>query len=186
MAPPPASQMPADRLKQSPESAEALPAVRAANTECIWLAWAPPQRGHSTWLSLRLKRRYSNTVSQSEQRYSKIGMIATACYCNTVDQPPALQFQWLQTAIALRRSDTVDVKFLVDGRGVVVALDHGALERACRRLRKPLTDRLCVQVAEACLRHSLQTGSDLGLELVTPEAALVEELVEGTPTEAGA
>ena len=35
-----------------------------------------------------------------------------------------VEFRWLQTAISLRHSDTVDVKFLVNGQGKVIALPH--------------------------------------------------------------
>ena len=48
------------------------------------------------------------------------------------------QFKWLQTAISIRHSDTVDVKFiLVDPDGVKKALDHGAsLVHECPGIRR--------------------------------------------------
>ena len=89
-----------------------------------------------------------------------------------------VQFRWLQTAISLRHSDTVDVKFQVDGAGKVVALPHGPLERICARLKTPLTDELCLRIAAEHLRHALETGEDAEKDLLTMTPARVEELVE--------
>ncbi len=89
-----------------------------------------------------------------------------------------VQFRWLQTAISLRHSDTVDVKFQVDGGGKVVAVPHGTLERACARSKTPLTDELCLRIAAEHLRHALETGEDAEKDLLTLTEARVEELVE--------
>ena len=40
------------------------------------------------------------------------------------------RFHTLMTGISLRHSDTVDVKFLVDGKGVVIALPQKTVEFA--------------------------------------------------------
>src|SRR5215831_6621051 len=77
-----------------------------------------------------------------------------------------VRFRWLQTDFSLRHSDTVDVKFQVDGGGKIVALPHGPLERACARLKIPLTDELCLRIAAEQLRHALATGED-GENLLT-------------------
>ena len=89
-----------------------------------------------------------------------------------------VEFRWLQTAISLRHSDTVDVKFLVNGTGKVVALPHGALEQVCRKVGVGLSDDLCLRIAAEHLREALLTGTDAEKDLLTLTPARVEELVE--------
>jgi len=88
-----------------------------------------------------------------------------------------VEFRWMQTAISLRHSDTVDVKFQVNGRGKVVALPHAALERACRQVGVALTDPLCRRIAAGHLEKALQTGEDAENDLLTLTAEQVDELV---------
>ena len=98
--------------------------------------------------------------------------------CEASGESYQVQFQWLQTAISLRHSDTVDVKFLVNGEGKVVAVPHGPLERACSEFRVPLTDELCLRIAAEHLREALLTGADAEKELLTLAPSRAEELVE--------
>ncbi len=88
-----------------------------------------------------------------------------------------VEFAWLQTAISLRRSDTVDVKFLVNGMGKVVALPHGPLEQACSRLEILLSDDLCLRIAAEYIRGALLTGSDAEKDLLAVPPSRLEELV---------
>jgi hypothetical protein len=88
-----------------------------------------------------------------------------------------VEFRWLQTAISLRHSDTVDVKFTANGQGKVVAIPHGALERACRQAGVPLTDPLCRRIAARHLETVLRTGEDQEKDLITLTPRQVEELV---------
>ena len=92
-----------------------------------------------------------------------------------------VEFGWLQTAISLRHSDTVDVKFLANGAGRIVALPHGALEQACRAAGVPLGDDLCIRIAAECLRESLEAGADPGSEPLTVGPQRVTELVGAQP-----
>ncbi len=87
------------------------------------------------------------------------------------------EFRWLQTAISLRHSDTVDVKFLVNGAAKTVALPHGALERACGRRGIPLRDDLCIRLAAAHLRRCLESGEDAEKELITLTDERIEDLL---------
>jgi len=89
-----------------------------------------------------------------------------------------VEFRWLQTGISLRHSDTVDVKFLVNGQGKVIALPHAALERACREARVPLTDPLCRRLAARHLEVVLRTGEDSEKELITLTPERVAELAQ--------
>lgn len=90
-----------------------------------------------------------------------------------------VEFRWLQTAISLRHTDTVDVKFLVNGQGKVVALPHAALEQACRQAGVALTDPLCRRLAARHLETVLRTGEDADKDLIVATPARVQELVHG-------
>ncbi|MBI3667755.1 MAG: hypothetical protein HY236_16250 [Acidobacteria bacterium] len=89
-----------------------------------------------------------------------------------------VEFRWLQTAISLRHSDTVDVKFLVNGQGKIVALPHAALEEVCRKASKPLKDGFCARIAARHLEEALRTDWDAEMDLLTLTPARVAELAE--------
>ena len=81
-------------------------------------------------------------------------------------------FKWLQTAISLRHSDTVDVKFiLVDEDGArtekVIALQHADLLRLSKEIGHAVEDPWCARLAELHLLHLVQTGEDMEKDLVT-------------------
>jgi hypothetical protein len=80
-------------------------------------------------------------------------------------------FKWLQTAISLRHSDTVDVKFvLTDGEERVektIALQHTDLLELSRQSGNELTDPWCARLAALHLKHLVETGEDLEKHLVT-------------------
>lgn len=81
-------------------------------------------------------------------------------------------FKWLQTAISLRHSDTVDVKFIVvdeDGARAekVIALQHAGLLRVSRDIGRPIDDAWCARLAELHLLHLIETGEDMEKDLVT-------------------
>jgi hypothetical protein len=83
-------------------------------------------------------------------------------------------FVYLQTAISLRHSDTVDVKFRVNGEGVVVALPHTAWVEYQNRTKQALTDERAARVAAGILKESLERGDDVELLELNPAA---EEVV---------
>src|SRR5205807_8123735 len=81
-------------------------------------------------------------------------------------------FKWLQTAISLRHSDTVDVKFvLLDENGnrteKTIALPHAALLRVSRESQRPMDDPWCSRVAAMHLLHLVSTGEDMEKDLIT-------------------
>ena len=81
-------------------------------------------------------------------------------------------FKWLQTAISLRHSDTVDVKFiLVDADGAstekTIAIPHAPLCKVSRELNRPFDDPWCARIAAMHLLHLVETGEDLEKDLVT-------------------
>jgi hypothetical protein len=74
-------------------------------------------------------------------------------------------YQALIVAIATRHADAVDIKFLVDGKTVWVALPHPAWVEYKKRMGKAITDPLAVEIAGHYLRIALESGEGLGREM---------------------
>jgi hypothetical protein len=74
-------------------------------------------------------------------------------------------YQALIVAIATRHADAVDVKFLVDGIIVAVALPHPAWVEYKKRTGKAITDSLAIEIAGHYLKTALETGEGLGREM---------------------
>ena len=88
-------------------------------------------------------------------------------------------FEWMQTAISLRHSDTVDVKFLLrsDGEraGKTIALPHADLLQLSKQTNHELNDAWCCRLAAQHLLHLVETGEDLEKSLVTLSYPQLEE-----------
>ena len=76
-------------------------------------------------------------------------------------------YQALIVAIATRHADAVDVKFLVNGRPVWIALPHPAWGEYQGRTGKVITDPLAVQIAGHFLKTAIESGLDSGREMYT-------------------
>lgn len=81
-------------------------------------------------------------------------------------------FKWLQTAISLRHSDTVDVKFILtdpDGNRTekTIAIPHADLVRLSRDTDRRIDDPWCSRLAAMHLLHLVETGEDMEKSLVT-------------------
>jgi hypothetical protein len=74
-------------------------------------------------------------------------------------------YQALIVAIATRHADAVDVKFLVDGRPVWVALPHPAWVEYKKRTGAVITDSLAVEIAGRYLKTALESGEGVGREM---------------------
>ena len=72
------------------------------------------------------------------------------------DQLYHCRFSHLWNGIATRHSDTIDCKFFVDGRGVVVGLAHPAFGEFRARAGRDLTDREASFLAAEYLRERLE------------------------------
>ena len=79
--------------------------------------------------------------------------------------------KWIQTAISIRHSDTVDVKFILRAEDSTtqktVAMPHTDLLKLSRQTGHELTDAWCARLAAAHLIHLIETGEDLEKDLVT-------------------
>jgi hypothetical protein len=74
-------------------------------------------------------------------------------------------YQALIVAIATRHADAVDIKFLVAGRPVWVALPHPAWVEYKQRTGKVITDALAVEIAGHYLKTALESGEGIGREM---------------------
>jgi hypothetical protein len=90
-----------------------------------------------------------------------------------------VEFRWLQTAIAIRHADTVDVKFVVsngdDWEERVIALRHTDLLELSRKAGRPLTDPWCSRLAAAHLVQMISTSQDMEKTIVAPKLEELEK-----------
>ena len=90
-----------------------------------------------------------------------------------------VQFKWLQTAISLRHSDTVDAKFVLQSDGVrsekTIAMLHCDLLDLSRDSGRPMTDAWCSRLAALHLKHVVETGEDLEKDLIGVSPAHLAE-----------
>ena len=92
------------------------------------------------------------------------------------DQTYHCRFSHLWNGVATRHSDTIDCKFFVDGRSVVVGLAHTAFVEFRARAGRDLTDREASFVAAEYLRERLEEEDEHALYDVS--AAEVLRLIE--------
>ena len=88
-----------------------------------------------------------------------------------------VEFQWLQTAISIRHSDSVDVKFVIWTGGAdndaeprqerVIALLLPDLHSVTSEVGHPLTDAFCGKLAGLHLARMIETFEDMDKTLVT-------------------
>ena len=74
-------------------------------------------------------------------------------------------YQALIVAISTRHADAVDVKFLVDGRTVWIALPHPAWVEYKNRTGRLITDPLAVEIAGHYLKTALDSGAGVDREM---------------------
>jgi hypothetical protein len=88
------------------------------------------------------------------------------------DQAYHVRFSHLWNGVATRHSDTIDTKFVVDGRRVIVGLAHPAFVTFRERAKRDLTDREASYAAAEYLRERLQQEDERDLYDVTSEEVL--------------
>ena len=74
-------------------------------------------------------------------------------------------YQALIVAISTRHADAVDVKFLVDGHELWVALPLPAWDEYKKRSGLVITDALAIDIAGHYLKTALETGEGVGREM---------------------
>jgi hypothetical protein len=88
-------------------------------------------------------------------------------------------YQALIVAIATRHADAVDVKFLVDGRTVWVALPAPAWVEYKSKTGKVITDSLAIEIAGHYLKTALESGEGLGREIYSLTVAQTLDQLAG-------
>jgi hypothetical protein len=94
-------------------------------------------------------------------------------------------YQALIVAVATRHADAVDIKFLVDGRPVWIALPLPAWVEYRERTGKMITDPLAIEIAGHYLKTALESGNSVGQEmysLTVPQTLAHLEAVVGEET----
>jgi hypothetical protein len=92
-------------------------------------------------------------------------------------------YQALIVAIATRHADAVDIKFLVDGRPVWVALPHPAWVEYKKRTGRPITDPLAKEIAGHFLKVALESGEGLDRKMYSLTIEETLKHLEGVVTE---
>jgi hypothetical protein len=92
-------------------------------------------------------------------------------------------YQALIVAIATRHADAVDIKFLVDGRPVWIALPHPAWVEYQKRTGKLITDPLAVEIAGHYLKYMLESGEGVDREMYSLTVAQTLEHLEAAVEE---
>ena len=87
-----------------------------------------------------------------------------------------VRFSHLWNAIATRHSDSIDSKFLVDGRATIVGLAHPGFVQFRARTGRDLTDREASFVSAEYLRERLEQEDERPLYDVPP--AEMQRLIE--------
>ena len=96
-------------------------------------------------------------------------------------------YQALIVAIATRHADAVDIKFLVGGGPVWVALPHPAWVEYNTRTGRVLTDPLAIQIAGHYLKYAIESGSyEHGREMYTLTVHETLDHLNGVLKEVGA
>jgi hypothetical protein len=83
----------------------------------------------------------------------------------------AVEFKWLQNAISIRHSDSVDCKFLLaspdEAMEKVVALMHTDLLALSKKHDRSLTDPWCMKLAGLHVKRLIEDWEDMDRTLVT-------------------
>ena len=83
-----------------------------------------------------------------------------------------VEFQWLQTAISIRHSNSIDVKYIIDAPGEpraekVIALMHPDLLAVCAEVDHDLSDPFCMKISAMHIKRMIESFEDMDKTLVT-------------------
>ena len=98
-------------------------------------------------------------------------------------EPVHCSYQALIVAIATRHADAVDIKFLVNGQAVWIALPHPAWVEYNKRTGRVITDPMAVQIAGRHLKTAIEGGENGGREMHLLTVAQTLEQIEQLESE---
>ena len=101
-------------------------------------------------------------------------------------KPVHCLYEALIVAIATRHADAVDIKFLVDGRPVWVALPHPAWVEYKKRTGTLITDALAKEIAGHFIKTGLESGEGVGREMYSLTIEETLKHLDAVVAEAGA
>ena len=82
-----------------------------------------------------------------------------------------VELKWLQTAISIRHSDTVDAKFVLrnsdDVEEKTISMPHSILRAVTDAQGVKLTDPWCSRIALQHLKFVVESGEDMEKEILT-------------------
>jgi hypothetical protein len=80
-------------------------------------------------------------------------------------------FKYLQTAISIRHSDSIDVCFVLESGGErmkkTVVIHHADVRAFAARTGRVVSDTWCSRIAVCRLRHVIETAEDLEKDYLT-------------------
>jgi hypothetical protein len=90
-----------------------------------------------------------------------------------------VEFLWQQTAISIRHSDSVDVKFALacgeTRQEKVIALMRPLLYELAKKTGREVTDAWCMKLAGTHLAGMIETGEDMDKIISTPSLTELED-----------
>ncbi len=90
-----------------------------------------------------------------------------------------VRFKWLQTAISIRHSDTVDVKFVLESSdeqaGKTISMAHVGLLDLSKKTGRKMTDAWCSRLAMLHLKRVIESGEDMEKAIATPSPEQLSE-----------
>jgi hypothetical protein len=97
-------------------------------------------------------------------------------------------FKWLQTAISIRHSDTIDVKFILTPASEAdasappqektIALPLPAVFLVAKDVGVSVTDPWCARLAKRHLEYLITSGEDMEKAIVTPSLIQLRKYAE--------
>jgi bacterioferritin-associated ferredoxin len=91
-------------------------------------------------------------------------------------------FKWLQTAISIRHSDSVDVKFILrsDDETIqkTISMPHLTLRELAAGMGVAMSDAWCARLARQHLEHLVSSAEDMEKDIVTPSLAQLTQYAE--------
>jgi hypothetical protein len=143
-----------------------------------------PAAFEQAFIIIQVARRFAGLLPSRVVRYSFKGMYKDF---HTVDRWTKKDvhciYQALIVAIATRHADAVDVKFLVDGHPVWIALPHPAWVEYQKLTGKLITDPLAVEIAGHYLKNALESGEGVGQEMYSLTVAQTLEHLDAAVEE---
>jgi hypothetical protein len=88
-------------------------------------------------------------------------------------------FKYLQTAISIRHSDSVDVCFILESADEklirTIVIPHADIRAFSQRTGRKITDAWCSRIAYCKLKNAVESGEDIDKEFLPVPAAELEK-----------